>query len=670
MSIQIQPLKLPLSDKTEDNFGKIRLRLYQAQLRQCESQTILLNAPTGSGKTLAYLIRAIGTHGEQAKFGTTIIVYPTNSLIYDQARALSGLVRQLGKTVNVVFERDNTIVEQNEKNADVDLFVLNGETLTTIAQESKTSEGIAIIKQLCKYSAKTRIFLTNPEILYLMFLYRFKKNEDLIQLLLDKQPPNLLIFDEFHLYHGYSLASVSYMLSYIENYFDQIIFSSATPINIESIIDKKTTTIVAKHSSEGKIVKQPMFLRFYSTQNILNVSDITKLKMLINELYEKNKNLPQTVKVLVILNSVITCVKLVDALEKDYPRLVTPIHGLVPSDARPKDISEFKPIVVGTSAIEVGIDFDACSLIFEAHNSSTFLQRIGRGARHSSCDAIAFIPALVYPELTKELPEGTTTTHTKFESCIRNILPDLPSYSDFPTSIEAAPIMLAILLNWTRQRTAGNKKLNSGQILAETRLQLEKGAINLPKHLNISKEEIVMLCQQAHKYGIPKMAEKLSCRSSMDSIPAIFRIKNSNGVKFDYISIIDLPRVDFSIKTKETIEKEKITIPWKMRLNRDFVEVKGVKDGQEKVKLAIAHGRFNEIPEPLTQFHVIADNQDVADKIKEIIKGQPAFLLDDKEDWRLPGFYTTNSGYLTIGGDAFLAQYIYYNRRNNSDNIL
>lgn len=662
MSIQIQPLKLPLSDKAEDNLGKIRLRHYQAQLRRCESRAVLLKAPTGSGKTLAYLIRAIGVKGEQAKFGTTIIVYPTNSLIWDQARALSQLIGQLGKTVNIAFERDNTIIGQRNENADVDLFVFNGETLTAIAQESKSSEGISIIKELRKYSAKTRIFLTNPEILYLIFLYRFKKNEDLIHLLLDKQPPNLLIFDEFHLYHGYSIASLSYMLSYIENFFDQIIFSSATPIKIDSIIANKSTIIAAEPSDEGNIVKHSTNLKFFSARNILNTADIPNLKTLIKELYEKNRDSPQTVKVLVILNSVITCAKIVETLETEYPGIVTPIHGLIPSDARPKDISEFKPIVVGTSAIEVGIDFDACSLIFEAHDTSAFLQRIGRGARHNPCETIAFVPSLFYSELTKELPDGTITTHAKLESCIRRILPDLPSYSDFPSSKEAAPIMLAILLNWTMQRPAGGRKLNKGEIISETRHQLEKGDITLPKHLNISCEVLIKLCQQAHRYGILTMAQRMACRSSMDSIPALFRIDCSSA-KFDYLSIIDLPRVNFSIKTKEQLEQEGLNIPWKMRSFKDFVEVNGIKNSQGKVRLSAAPGRFNEIPEPLTQFCVIADDPDTEDRLREILNGQPAFLLDSKEDWRLPGFYMANSGYLTVGGDAFLAHYI-SERRN------
>jgi CRISPR-associated helicase Cas3 len=663
MSIQIRPLKLPLSDTAVDNLDGIHLRLYQAQLRRCESPVIVLKAPTGSGKTLAYLIRAIGAKGEKARFGTTIIVYPTNSLIWDQARALSQLIKRLGKSVNITFEKDNGIIEPTNESADVDLFVFNGESLAAIAQESESSEGVAVIKQLSKCSAKTRIFLTNPEILYLTFLFKFKKNEKLIKLLFDIQQPNLLIFDEFHLYHGYSLASLSYMLSYIGDKFEQIIFSSATPIKIESIINKKAVTIAAEPSNDGDIVKKLMRLNFYGTPHILNVSDIPTLEMLIDELYEKYKHSTQTVKVLVILNSIITCIKLVETLEKNYPNIVTPIHGLIPPDARPKDISEFNPIVVGTSAIEVGIDFDTCSLIFEAHDTAAFLQRIGRGSRHNFCETHAFVPSLFYPELTKKLPDGTVTTHTEFESCIRSILPDLPDYSDFPSSKEAVPIMLAILLNWTMMRPAGDRPLNKGKMIAETKSFLEREMFILPKHLNATVDELIKLCDKASNYGLYKMAQKLSCRSSLDSIPAIFPTSCS-GVRFDYLSIADLPRLEFDIKTKGEIEQRGLTLPWKMRLFQDFIEVKGIRNNPRKVKISVDHKRFNETPEVLTYFHIIADNdQNTADKLTDILKGQPAFLLDSKEDWRLPGFYTTRQSFLSVGGDAFLAHYI-FNKRN------
>ena len=177
MSIHVEPLKLPISNDPEDRIGKIRLRLYQAQLRHCDHPRILLEAPTSSGKTLAYLIRAIESGGVKPRFGTTLIIYPTNALIWDQARSLSDLIEKLGKKVNVTVESNTDLVWRKEnQNADVSLYVLNGETLAALSQESKSSEGKSLVEQLRKDQAETRIILSNPEVLYYIFLYKFARN--------------------------------------------------------------------------------------------------------------------------------------------------------------------------------------------------------------------------------------------------------------------------------------------------------------------------------------------------------------------------------------------------------------------------------------------------------------------------------------------------------------
>src|SRR5208283_3474555 len=133
------------------------------------------------------------------------------------------------------------------------------------------------------------------------------RNEELLDSIFNRNPPNLLIFDEFHLYHGYTLATITYMLSYMKNYFDQIIFSSATPIDVESIIHENIQRIIAKPSEQGDIVKHQMDLNLESTVGILGSEGIPKIKNLVRSFLEKNKNMPQAVKVLLIVNSVITC---------------------------------------------------------------------------------------------------------------------------------------------------------------------------------------------------------------------------------------------------------------------------------------------------------------------------------------------------------------------------
>ena len=172
MSIHIEPLKLPISNESEDHIGKIRLRLYQAQLRHCDHPRILLEAPTSSGKTLAYLIRAIESGGVKPRFGTTLIIYPTNALIWDQARSLSDLIEKLGKKVNVTVESNTDLVWRKEnQNADVSLYVLNGETLAALSQESKRSEGKSLVEQLRKDQAETYGLFFQTLKYYIIFFF-------------------------------------------------------------------------------------------------------------------------------------------------------------------------------------------------------------------------------------------------------------------------------------------------------------------------------------------------------------------------------------------------------------------------------------------------------------------------------------------------------------------
>ncbi|MEM0287276.1 MAG: type I-D CRISPR-associated helicase Cas3' [Nitrososphaerota archaeon] len=658
MKIHVGPLRLPVSDDPEDVIGDIRLRLYQSQLRRCDHSRVLLDAPTSSGKTLAYLIRAIEARGISPRFKTTIIVYPTNALMWDQAFSLYTLITQkIGKKVNLTVESNEEIQWRTEDtNADVDLYVLNGETLAALSQESKSSEGKAMIEQLRRNQAEARIILTNPEILYYLFLYRFAKNEDLMDLVFRTKTPNLLVFDEFHLYHGYSLATITYTLAYMKKLFDQIIFGSATPIELKSIIHEGYQSISATPSAEGDTVRYPMELDIEGAKGILGSDDdISNIKRQVDKYYEASRDRTQTVKVLVILSSVMTCLRLQDVLEEAYPNEVTAIHGLVPPNSRPRN-REFKPIVVGTSAIELGVDFDASSLIIEAHDSSTFIQRLGRGARHDSCLAKAYIPELYLPSVKEHVTEGAYVTPGKLHAYVRQSLPDLPSYADFPMSNQAAPILLAVLMNWVMERPAGGGRLNSGQVVNQTTRYLEEDRFEIPAELKPLEAQLLSICKKSPGGEVLTMARKMSCRNSLESIPAVFTFRDSP--QFDQLSLHELPKVYFRPATRESLRERGIRIPWRMRLAQEFIEVYGIREKQERIRIDIQTGKFDEAPAPLVKFQLSSYDHDLEDKLTTILRKQPAYVLLSKEDWRLPGFYTVDGNFLVVGGDAYLAWYI------------
>lgn len=664
MTLNINPLKLPLSRNPEDRLGEIQLRLYQSQLRNCDHPRILLHAPTSSGKTLAYLIRAIETRDLKPRYETTIIVYPTNTLIWDQADALYKLISEkIGKKANLLVESEEIRWEVEEKGAEIDLFVLNGETLGALAEQRHTSEGRAIAEELRKNRERPRIILTNPEILYYMFLYRFARGEEIIKTLFQSGSRNLLIFDEFHLYYGYTLATMTYMLGYMKDLFDQIIFSSATPIDIKSIIHDEYQKIVATPSDVGDTVRHPISLDLCGIRGILGFEDIPMLKDLIGRYYNMCKDFGRAVKVLVILNSVTTCAKVVEELEKDYHGEITAIHGLVPQKSRPRKQSDFKSIVVGTSAVEVGVDFDVSSLIFEAHDSSTFIQRLGRGGRHGSCYSTAFIPELYLGSIRENIKNTMQMNALELNSIIAAAMPRLQSYENFPDSRHALPILFAILLNWVFERPAGGRRLNIGQAFKELERQLKDRSISLPREFEHFRQSLIDMCASKKDLSTVHLARKMSCRSSLDTIPAIFI--SGNSPQFERLSLHELSKLEFEIVKKEELQQKGVKIPWKMKLNDEFLQVSRLREKQEKVGIRIYNINDNS-PYPLTRFSVDARDQNLANKVHEILRNQPAYPLFSRQDWRLAGLYDYSGRYVVVGGDAYLAWFLMENGINTA----
>ena len=653
-------LRLPVSEDEEDRFGRLRLRVHQALLRRCSCPRILLEAPTSSGKTLGYLVRALDRELARPQFGTTIIVYPTNALTWDQANALHSLITdKMGRKASLAVESDEEGLrwQTEDTNAEIDLYVLNGETLAALSQEMNTSEGRALVERLRSRHAEKRIILTNPEILYYMFLYRFAKDENLISSVFHENPPNLLILDEFHLYYGYTLATMTYMLAYLKNLFEQIIFSSATPIDPERILQESVYKITATPSAEGDIIRHQTELEFQGTKGILGQEEIPKIKSLVEASYERLIDSPQQVKVLAILSSVVTCVKLHEALEENLPGKITPIHGLVPPKLRPRSKSDFKPIVIGTSAIEVGVDFDTASLIFEAHDYSSFVQRLGRGGRHGRCFTTAFIPTLYLGSMQERLPKTGEIDPADLNAVALHSLPHLSSYVDFPLSHQATPILLAILLNWTFARPAGGRKLLSGEAVEQLRKQLLDRSLVVPESLEQFRESLLMMCEDSPRGDVLGMARRMSCRSSLDSIPAFQMVNDS--IQFDRISLSDLPRLDFAPVRRESLQERGIKVPWNMRLQEEFMEIKGIRQTPQYVKMALSRPeRYRQVPAPLSEFRPVTEDVNLEEKIHQVVRNQPAYILYGKDDWRLPGFFTVNGEFLVVGGDAYLAWFI------------
>ena len=107
------------------------------------------------------------------------------------------------------------------------------------------------------------------------------------------------------------------------------------------------------------------------------------------------------------MNSVATARRLVallkERLEKPYGISIGENTGLT----NPEERQSFeKTILVGTSTVDIGVDFRINYLIFEAYGAGSFIQRFGRLGRHEGYKvyrAYALIPRFVLERFTRSV---------------------------------------------------------------------------------------------------------------------------------------------------------------------------------------------------------------------------------------------------------------------------
>lgn len=130
---------------------------------------------------------------------------------------------------------------------------------------------------------------------------------------------------------------------------------------------------------------------------------------------------------LIILNSVAMVSRVVRALQALFPETrvkVREISGRIDRQERFKIQAELKDapesvLIVATSAVDVGVDFRIHLLIFEASDSATFIQRLGRLGRHPDFDgykAFVLIPGRtpwIVARLKERLTDGQTISRVK-----------------------------------------------------------------------------------------------------------------------------------------------------------------------------------------------------------------------------------------------------------------
>ncbi len=380
--------------------------LVKDAMQKGETLCIFLVTPTGSGKTLASYAYPILT-------GTPALgAYPTNELIRDQERALKVELEKTKK--NEIIRVDCEELDKLEARLD---FERHGDVLDAVLNWRE-------------------IILTNPDILYYLIFGLYEGLHGLTQRLYRLLADNyrIFIFDEFHLYNVKQMGNVLFFIGSLQrinpNKGRIFIFASATPeeeflrqverLRINSQLIEEEPVFL----KEGRLIAQELNLIILPS-NLEHWDMIKTIHENWNIIDDFIKNYPEG-RIVSIVDSVAGSIELANEFRDTHPKLsIGEVHGSSSKEARENGLKA--QITVGTSTIEVGIDFkgeyEKDFLIFEARTSGQFVQRLGRIARHSKLKkipnlALALVPYYVYHYLENKLSEKASISRKELYDLI------------------------------------------------------------------------------------------------------------------------------------------------------------------------------------------------------------------------------------------------------------
>lgn len=346
-----------------------QVETYRA-LTEGTAEVIFNTAMTGDGKSLAGQLPALVD-----KQGRPFLaMYPTNELIRDQERQLAGA--------------------QNAWRANVDSGIVDGRKLDEImAPGDYQRRGDALLGVLRNYDA----VLTNPDIFYLLmhqfYLYPGDARDRYVRPMMQKY--GQLTFDEFHIFEVPQVVSVLNALLLLDEMGGsarphRYLFLSATPG--ELMLRYLERSGLAVREIVGEYLHTEDEPDLGSWRRILHKARLHFSASRVEEWVEAHLEdtlLPffetqgPAAKGALIVNSVAAANRLVERLRPEFARrglCVEPNTGLTSRSRRAASYEA--DLLVGTSTVDVGVDFQINFLVFESRDAGSFLQRLGRLGRH------------------------------------------------------------------------------------------------------------------------------------------------------------------------------------------------------------------------------------------------------------------------------------------------
>lgn len=347
-------------------------------LRSPEVDVVFNTAMTGDGKSLAAQLDVL-----QGGY-SAISLYPTNELARDQETQIRHYIEQ--------FQPDN----------DPRIARLSGAELEIYAENEGLRKGAAIATR----TSQSEVLLTNPDIFHYLHLGAYLiagDSPDKLWGRIDKDF-DLFIFDEFHVFAAPQISSVinTMLLIRCTNRRKRFLFLSATPDPqlIQRLEKAGFRCKVINPLEQGKYrfsvslkeqqqlraqnwrqVARKIQLNFVPLESSLKASEnwLRENSNLILEWFQRHPGS----KGAIILNSIAAVKRLTpffQGLFQAYNLTVEENTGLSGKTTKERSLSA--DLVLGTSTIDVGVDFKINFLIFESSDAGNFIQRLGRLGRH------------------------------------------------------------------------------------------------------------------------------------------------------------------------------------------------------------------------------------------------------------------------------------------------
>jgi len=366
--------RLPRKDDgTPWQLSQHQVETYRA-LTTGDADVIFNTAMTGDGKSLAGQLPALVRDWRWP----VLAMYPTNELIRDQRQQLAR--SQADWKAHIHSDPEPLTGDRLDKLLETGEYAQRGEALLGILQNND-------------------VLLTNPDIFHYVMEQFYITGSDAPDRIAGRLTDRFiqLTFDEFHIFDAPQVISVLNALLFMDEISaptrpHRYLFLSATPgelmltylqrsgLKVEEIQGAYCHSATQPNPAQWRRILHAATVHFPQEPRLEPWIEAHLDDVVLPFFLEHRPG----AKGAMIVNSVAAAKRLVARLKPVFAahQLTVEENTGITSPARRRD-SYAADLLVGTSTVDVGVDFQINFLVFESRDGGTFLQRLGRLGRHS-----------------------------------------------------------------------------------------------------------------------------------------------------------------------------------------------------------------------------------------------------------------------------------------------